>query len=95
MNQININNIAIPIYEIDPEKIEAPDLEPSINYYPNFIRHSKKKDRISPAEYLNKIVSIVCKDGEHRTQLLMDFAKWEIGFVGKMEAYHNLYKSLV
>jgi len=87
--KIIIENIAIPIGEIDQKKFEAPDLLSAFDYYPFFLRHSKIK--ISPAQYLEEILSIVGSDGATRTELLNKFAHYIENFPARLEDYYKLF----
>lgn len=89
MNAIIIQKIAIPIGGIDQDHFEAPDLVPAWDYYPRFIRMTKHK--ISPAEYLNEIVSIVKVDEVARARLLTEFSDYIGNFLSSMGKNHKIY----
>jgi len=83
---IKICNVAIPL-DLNDDFI-PPDLEKAFDYYPNFLKYSKRK--ISANNYMNKLMKHIDKEkpnGYDGDKAVKEFISWYGGLFKFIDDY--------
>lgn len=65
MQSIIIENVAVPVLDANKKTFIPPDLEPALDYYPQFLKYAK----LSPIQYINRVVGKFGDTGDERAKI--------------------------